>query len=475
MSDNRLAAHSERHRLSESPSPELDDAEVSRRLNQYRVASDSGVQRFMSKQAGNRVPPPRSLSKRGFDGPDINEDTRRRKSNHAPRPSAATFPQFDEPTSGEANRDPAWRTAPNWRRGTGTEQLTSREPRPQLTPGSTAAPLNNPWRRSTGTEQPNQTGTGSISRNLRPRAMPGSIAAPLNDPWRRSTGTEQPTNRDPRPQFVPGSTAASLNDPWRTNAQSLQRPLASAFGDSDAQTPPTEQPASENQPQRQRSRQRSHVSDSQDVADDSGAFNFDDFLNFGNDYPLGGDHANSPMDDNPPDNPPTDNPPNQPQPSVATAPTTARGRKPKRGARRQDRAITQYDRYVALLDPVDSRQTIEPIGTLPVMISNALNVSLDNLFRNHPKEACRVTNPSNHKTYVESGTCLSQHIISKKGPKSAEVAHIGFGCKTCGNNNRACVQLKRDLDSDEVVLVFYQRHEDHMPIGATRTDVAFWL
>jgi hypothetical protein len=129
---------------------------------------------------------------------------------------------------------------------------------------------------------------------------------------------------------------------------------------------------------------------------------------------------------------------------------------------------------VAITDPLNDRQTIDPIGTLPITIANALNVSLDNLFRDYDDLACRVTSPTNHKSYVESGTCLSQHIISKAGPKDTGV-ESSSGCKTCGKNNRACVQLKRDLNSDEVVLVFYQRHEKYRPTGATRTDVAFWL
>jgi hypothetical protein len=294
MTDTLLEALSQQYGPSESASLELGDAELSRMLHQYQVSSDSDVLHFMSKQADNRAPPPRSLSKRVFDDPDTtDQDARRRKSNHAPRPSAGTFPEWNESASGEANRDPAWRTAPSWRRGTGSDQ-------------------------------PDQTGGGSTSR--------GS-----------------------RSQFIPGSTGASLNDPWRTNTaragtQSNQLPIASAFGHSDAQTerntlvfkdfPSTKQPASENQSRRQSSRQPSHVSGSQDAADDSGICNFDELLNLADDHLLGDDHVDSPMGDDPPDNPPTDNPPTdnpptdnpptQPQPSLTTAPTTGRRKKSKR-------------------------------------------------------------------------------------------------------------------------------------------------
>jgi hypothetical protein len=444
-----LEAFSQQRDPPQPASSELDDTELSRRLHQYRGSSDSGVQHSMSKQAGNRAPPPRSLSKRAFDDPDTTgQDVRRRKSNHAPRPSAGTFPEWDESTSGEVNRDPAWRTAPSWRRGTGSEQppdqtgggFTSRDPRPQFIPGSTGASLNDPWRRGTGSEQPpDQTGGGFTSRNLRP-IIPRSTGASLNDPWRRGTAS--------------------------ASTQSGQRLTASAFGHSDAQTarktlvvklpfkgfPSTRQSASESQ--------RSHVSDAQGATDDSGIFNFDELLNLEDYHPSGNDHADSPMGGDRPASPST------PHPNRANAPKKLKG---GRGRPAKERTIVQYRRCVAI-----PGQPIASINTLPQEVAMALNTSLDDMFSKQETAACRVTDTANHKSHVNSGLCVGQHIFAKgKGkPKTPEFADSG--CALCGKNDRPCVELRRLQGSNEVFLVFFPRHKDFATAEAS-TDLGYWL
>ncbi|KAI4655058.1 uncharacterized protein J4E79_008123 [Alternaria viburni] len=165
-------------------------------------------------------------------------------------------------------------------------------------------------------------------------------------------------------------------------------------------------------------------------------------------------------------------------------PVKKAGKKRKRGPVPKEKKITQLDKFLYVAKHAhDTQGELKPLRDGPRELVMSLNTALDTVFNYNTayfNKACTITDPSNHRTYVESERCVAHHLIShgKSGKtKATSEEKEVHACNSCSSARRPCVKLEwRDTDPySDAILVFYPRSDDDRPEGATWDGESFWL
>jgi hypothetical protein len=156
----------------------------------------------------------------------------------------------------------------------------------------------------------------------------------------------------------------------------------------------------------------------------------------------------------------------------------------KRGPKPCPRVITPLERYLCVPDPTrPNASRLEPINASSPQTVERIEAALQKLFRyKESKKPHIITNPANHRTYVDQNKCLAHHILFHNSSKikNDNGWDTKQACSKCAAApDRPCVKLEWHPDDPNglrnAILVFYPRPEGSRPHDATWTDAEFYL